>query len=125
MEIILYAIGGLFIGAIGAILVSNFVRKKAQQSKIDEINQKADLIIKEARITSKRMIDEAETKSEKILDKAESKNERIKQNKIQEAKEKFAKLKSDYEERKAQHRIEMKETRNAGCPEGEDISTTA
>lgn len=109
MELLLNGVIGLVIGGVlGLIGVGFFVRRN-QQQKTEEVNKKADLVIQEARLTAKRMVDEAETKAEKVISKAEGKNESIKQQKIQEAKEKFAKLKSDYEERKSQHRIEMRE----------------
>lgn len=109
MELLLNGVIGLVIGGVlGLIGVGLFVRRN-QQQRTEEVNKKADLVIQEARLTAKRMIDEAETKAEKVISKAEGKNESIKQQKIQEAKEKFAKLKSDYEERKSQHRIEMRE----------------
>ncbi len=109
MDLLLNGVIGLVAGAVlGLIGVGLFLRRNHQQ-KTDETNKKADLVIQEARLTAKRMIDEAETKAEKIISKAEGKNESIKQKKIQEAKEKFTKLKADYEERKSQHRIEMRE----------------
>ena len=82
--------------------------KKSDQ-KLEEINAKADLEIKEARLTAQRLIDEAKTKADKMLDQAESKHDRIKQKKIQEAKDRFSRLKSDFESDKAAHLVEMKE----------------
>jgi ribonuclease Y len=73
------------------------------------MNAKADLQIKEARLTAKRIVDEAETKAEKIVSKAEDNNERIKQNKIQEAKERFNKMRSEFETEKAAHKLDLKE----------------
>ncbi len=67
------------------------------------------LVIKEARLTAKRIVSEAETNAEKIVNSAEGKNERIKQRKIQEAKEKFARLRSEFEDFKANQKVEMKE----------------
>ncbi len=109
MEWLIQGAIGIVIGAILAFLAIGYALKRAYQRKTDEANKQADLVIQEARLTAKRMVDEAETNAEKIIAKAEGKNESIKQKKIQEAKDKFVQLKSDYEERKAQHRIEMKE----------------
>jgi ribonuclease Y len=100
---------GLAVGAILGYIVVSMLIKKTQQTKIEEINAKADLEIKEARLTAKRIVDEAETKSEKLIAQAESKNERIKQRKIQEAKERFARFKSEFEKEKADRMIELKE----------------
>lgn len=109
MEIGLGVIGGLILGAIIGFLIVSSLIKKSNQSKIEEVNKKADLTLKEAELTVKRKIDEAENKAEKIIQRAESKNESIKQKKIQEAKEKFSKFKSDFETYKSEHKIELKE----------------
>ncbi len=108
MDIVGIAIG-LLPGLILGFLIANFFLKKASNARVEEMNKKADLTIQEARLTAKRMTDEAETKAEKIVTQAEQKNESIKRKKIQDAKEKFAKLKSDYEAYKGEHKIEMKE----------------
>lgn len=100
---------GLLIGAVVGYFVVSMLVKKNQQAKVDEMNAKADLEIKEARLTAKRILDEAETKAEKVVSQAENKNERIKQRKIQEAKERFAKFKTDFEKSKAEQMIELKE----------------
>ncbi|MFK8103170.1 MAG: ribonuclease Y [Saprospiraceae bacterium] len=100
---------GLLVGiAIGYFLVQLFV-KKANQTKIEEMNAKADLVIQEARVTAARIASESETKAEKLLSKAESKNESIKQRKIREAQDRFSKMKGEFETAKAKHKIELKE----------------
>ncbi|MFK7980810.1 MAG: ribonuclease Y [Saprospiraceae bacterium] len=104
---------GLIIGAVVGILAGYFFGKsfiaKQNQSKTDEINRKADLVLQEARLTAKRTQDEAQLKADKIVNRAETKNEKIKQKKIQEAKDKFNGLKSNFESEKAQHKIDMKD----------------
>lgn len=100
---------GLVVGAIVGYFVVQAIMKKAGQTKLDEINAKAQLQIKEAEINAKRIVSEAETKAEKLMGNAESHNERIKQQKIQEAKEKFNRFKSEFESDKAAHMVEMKE----------------
>ena len=100
---------GLLVGAIIAFALVGMFLKKGNQTKIEEINKKADLTLKEARLTAKRMVDEAETKSEKLIGKSEQKNEQIKQKKIQEAKEKFAKYREEFQNFKSEHKVEMKE----------------
>ncbi len=105
MELIIGAVVGIIVG----YFISQILLKRANQSKINELNAKADLEVKEARLTAKRIIDEAETKAEKIVSSAEGKNEKIKQKKIQEAKEKFSRLKSEFENKKSNHVMEMKE----------------
>ena len=109
MELILPSIAGLMAGLILGYVVSNYLVKRTAQAKIDEVNNKADLTLKEAEMTAQRKIDEAESRADKITSKAESKNESIKQKKIQEAKDKYAKLKEDYQSYKADQKVEMKE----------------
>ncbi len=100
---------GLAIGALVGFLAVFFSVRRGSQGKIDQANKKADLTLKEADIAAKRKLDEAETKAEKIVSRAESKNEDIKQKKIREAKDKFAKLKSDLDAKKNQQILDMKE----------------
>ncbi len=106
---IIVGIAALIVGVLIGYFVLNAVTKKAAQAKIDEANKQADLTLKEAEIAAKRKINDAENRADKITSKAEQKNESIKQKKIQEAKEKYAKLRSDYQGYKAEHKVEMKE----------------
>ncbi len=109
MEILMGIIGGGVVGAIAAFMLVKSMITRANQSKIDEMNGKADLMLQEARLTAKKTEDKAQLTAEKIISKAESKNEQIKQKKIQEAKDKFNSLKSKFESEKAQHKIDMKD----------------
>jgi ribonuclease Y len=104
---------GLLIGlAIGGVLgyfgVQAYI-KKAQQTVIEESNRKADLALQEARLSAKRLTDEAELKSETLIAKAERKNEEVKQQKIQEAKERYSKMKSEFDSDRTEHIVRMKE----------------
>ncbi len=100
---------GLLVGAaIGFFIVQSIIKKK-NESASAEANRKADLAIEEARLTAKRTVEEADIKAKKIVSQAESKNESIKQKKIQEAKNKFATMKTDFESWKADRKIELKE----------------
>lgn len=102
-------IAGLVVGAIIGFVVLQLISKKASQGKIEEMNSKADLIVKEARLTAKRIVDEAENQADKVMSKAESKHESIKQKKIQEAKQRFSKMKSEFEQEKARHIVDLKD----------------
>lgn len=100
---------GLVVGVVVAYIILQLTLKKANTKKIEEMNAQADQQIKEARLTSQRLIDEAETKAEKIMTQAELKNEKTKQRKIQEAKDRFAKLKAELESQKAEQLLELKD----------------
>ncbi len=100
---------GLAIGAVVGFLMLQAAVKKAKQQKLEEFNAQADQQVKEARLTAKRIVDEAETKAEKMVSQAEIENEKIKQRKIQEAKERFNKMRSEFDSEKAQHVVVMKE----------------
>ncbi len=105
----LMAIIGLIAGAAGSFLVTNMLIRKMNASKIEEANHKADLTIQEAKLSAQRSIDNANSKADKILSIAESKNEQIKQAKILEAKEKFNKLRSEFDSQKSVQLMELKE----------------
>ncbi len=100
---------GLAIGAVVGFLILQAAVKKAKQQKVEEFNSQADQQVKEARLTAKRIVDEAETKAEKMVSQAEIENEKIKQRKIQEAKERFNKMRSEFDSEKSQHVVIMKD----------------
>lgn len=108
MEIIIGVVG-LVVGLVVGFLVVKFSSQKTQTAKVDEINAKADLEVKEARQTAQKLINEAKEKSNGIVAKAEEKNERVKQKKIQEAKEKFNRMRSEFNNYKADEMVEVKE----------------
>ncbi len=93
---------------IGYFIVFSIL-KRSNQRKLEEINRISDLEIEKARVTSQRMVAEAETKADKIVAKAEQKNETIKQQKIQEARENFTRLKAEFESFKTTQSVELKE----------------
>ena len=109
MDIGLGIIIGLIVGAVIGYFIVQSILKKSYTNKLEDINSKADLEIKEARLTAKRLVDEASTKAEKITSQAENKNERIKQKKIQEAKDKFNRLRSEFDSYKSKQMVEVKE----------------
>ena len=102
----------IIIGIVGLLLgfgVTTFLNRTANSKKIEEMNRQADLIVKEARLSAKRMTDEAEMSSEKAIAKSEAANEKIKQKKIQEARDRFADMKLKFDESTSQQKIELKE----------------
>jgi len=104
-ELIIAAIVALIAGAGGGW----FLGRGNTQKKLDEINNQSDNILSEARSTAKRLTEEAESKAKDSLRNAQSKNERIKQEKILQAKEKYVKLKSDFENSTTSRKKELQE----------------
>jgi ribonuclease Y len=100
---------GLAIGAIIAYLLTASVIKRSNLKTIEESNRQGDLAIQEARLNAKRIEDEATLKAEKVVSKAESENERIKQQKIQEAKERYSVMRSEFDTEKVKHQLHLKE----------------
>ncbi|MDX2279962.1 MAG: ribonuclease Y [Saprospiraceae bacterium] len=100
---------GLAVGAIIAYLLTASVIKRSNLKTIEESNRQGDLAIQEARLNAKRIEDEATLKAEKVISKAESENERIKQQKIQEAKERYAAMRSEFDTEKVKHQLHLKE----------------
>ncbi|MFN8320480.1 MAG: ribonuclease Y [Saprospiraceae bacterium] len=105
MENIIALIGGLVLGGLGGYFSVRTIFKK----QISEANAKSDITLKEAELTAKRKIDEAEIQAEKLVAKAQQTNENIKQQKIQEARDKFNQLKSEFESYKAEQKVAMKD----------------
>src|SRR5688500_3638248 len=108
-EMIILAGGLGVLGLIIGFIVANLLIKGGKKRILEESNQKADLAIQEARLNAKRLMDEAEMKAQKIVAQSEAKNESIKNRKIQEAKEKYNKLRAEFETEKAQHKLDLKE----------------
>lgn len=100
---------GLAIGAVVAYVVASMTIKKGGSKAAEEATRQAELIIQEARLSAKRTEDEASVKAEKIVSRADAENERIKQQKIQEAKERYAQMRQEVEAEKMKHQLEMKE----------------
>jgi ribonuclease Y len=111
MDIISIVIGIVGLAAGGGIawVVASRGSKVDTQKSIEESNRKADLIIQEARLGAERVKNEAALTAEKTLSKAEAENERIKQQKIQEAKQRFTEMKAQFENEKIQHQLHLKE----------------
>lgn len=109
MDIIFGLIGGLAAGTVVGFLVVRSILARQNDKRTEESNRKSDLALEEARLSAKRIVDAAEIKAEKIVSQADSKNESIKQRKIQEAKEKFSRLKSDFDSERHKHEMAMKD----------------
>ncbi len=108
MDIISIIIG-LAAGGGVTWVIANLTAKKDTGKSIEESNRQADLLIQEARLSAKRVEDEAALKAEKLISKAEAENDRIKQQKIQEAKERYAQMRQEVETEKTKRQLELKD----------------
>ncbi len=108
MDIVSIIIGLAAGGGVAYFLASRG-NKADTQKIVDESNRQADLIIQEARLGAERVKNEAALNAEKVVSKAEAENERIKQQKIQEAKQRYSEMKTQFETEKVQHQIHLKE----------------
>lgn len=100
---------GLLIGVLAGGGVSYFMIRTLFQARLKEANNKADITLKEAELTAQRKVNDAETAAAKIVARAEQNNENVKQKKIQEARDNFSRLKSEFETWKAEQKVELKE----------------
>ncbi len=103
------AIIGIILGVVLGGGAGYFLIQTAFKSRINKANDKADITLKEAELTASRKIQEAEAKADKLVSKAEQQNESVKQKKIQEARDNFARLKSEFETWKSEQKVEIKE----------------
>ncbi len=104
-EMIIAAVVALIAGLGGGW----FVGKGNSQKKMEEMNEQSDRMIEEARKSADRTVKEAESKSKNMVKNAESKNERIKQEKILQAKEKYVKLKAQFENDTSKRKKDLQE----------------
>ena len=58
---------GLVIGGIAAYIIASLTIKKGSSKAVEEANKQADLVIKEARMSAKRLEEEASVKADKIV----------------------------------------------------------
>ncbi len=119
---------GLVVGAIVAYIIASLTTKKANTQSIEESNRQADLAVQEARLTAKRLTDEASVEVEKsklkaqeLISKAEAENERVKQQKIQEAKDRYAQMKQEIEVEKQKKQLEIKELEMTIAAQQKDV----
>ncbi|MFT5261792.1 MAG: ribonuclease Y [Polaribacter sp.] len=109
MEIGIGLIAGVIVGVIIGFLIVQGMIKKSNQAKTEENNRKSDLILQEAHLAAKRVTEDANVKADRVIAKAEQKNENIKRKKIQEAKDRFNKMRSELDKEKAQHKLDLKD----------------
>lgn len=90
-------------------VVATAIHKRRSAAKLGEADKRADLIIGDARKAATKTIEDANHEAKHLIKKAEEKNEEIKRKKILEAKERYIKLKSDFEEDVSERKIKIKE----------------
>ncbi len=108
MEIIIGIIG-LMLGAAAGYISSQKQIGKANQERLEAVNSQADKTISEAKQTATKIIADAESEAKKALADADRKNENIKQKKILEAREKYIKFKSEFEDEMTNRKQQVKE----------------
>ena len=115
VEIIIALIAGV---GIGYFLIQKMNGQQTQkvQATIDRANNTAEATLKEAKLTADRLLAEAQSKlndaqskAQNLIEKTEIKNEQIKNQKIQEARDKFNQMKSEFETFKNKQSLEFKD----------------
>jgi ribonucrease Y len=116
MEPIMVTILGLLGGGAVGFFALRSLSSKGAQVVVDEANKTADLTVKEAKLTAQRTLSDAESKSTSLIERANAAvekskidNERIKNEKIQQAQERFNRLRSEFDSQKSKELVEMKE----------------
>jgi ribonucrease Y len=116
MEPMMGLILGLLSGGAAGFYTLRTLSAKSAQVVVDEANKTADLTLKEAKLTAQRVTSEAESKSMSLIERANAAvekskidNERIKNEKIQQAQERFNRLRSEFDSQKSKELVEMKE----------------
>jgi ribonuclease Y len=108
MEIVI-AIIGVIVGAALGYFLGQKQLGKLNQDKLKSADLQADKTIKEARSTAARVVRDAEVEAKKSINDAERQNENIKQKKILEAREKYIKFKSEFEDEMTMRKQQVKE----------------
>jgi ribonucrease Y len=98
MEIGIGLVIGLVVGLVAGYFIIQATMKSKKDTLLAEVKVKTDEEIRKAQDTAKR-----------ILDEAESKNETIKQRKVQEAKDRFNAMRSEFDKEKAEKMVAVKE----------------
>jgi ribonucrease Y len=108
MDLIIPILIGLVMLVVGFV-VATAIQKRRNAAKLGEADRRADSIISDARKTASKTVEDANHEAKRLIKKAEEKNEEIKRKKILEAKERYIKLKADFEEDVSERKIKIKE----------------
>ncbi len=110
MEIAIGLVIGLLVGAGIGYFISQSIKNKNNQRQKEDADKQADQIIADARRAATRMTEESEIQSKRLIQDAERKNENTKRQKISEAREKYIRFKSDFENDVGKRKQKVKES---------------
>jgi ribonuclease Y len=108
MEIVIGVVALIIGAALGFYIGRSMVAKDDQRIK-EEASKQADQMIEDARRAATRKEEEAEIKAKRMIQDSEQKNESIKRQKILEAKEKYLRFKTEFENDTSKRNQRMKE----------------
>lgn len=109
MDIVIGLVIGAVLGLIIGFVLMRIQKKRLVEGRIKELNEQADQQIKSARAAADRLLTDAEKNAKEIEAQAEAKNEKIKQQKIKESREKYARHRSEFETWKREQMVEFKD----------------
>jgi ribonucrease Y len=109
MDIVIGLVIGVVIGLIVGFVLMRIQKKRLVEGKIKELNEQADQQLQAARAAADRLLAEAQQNAQEIEAEAEAKNEKIKQRKIKENREKFSRMRTDFETWKREQMVEFKD----------------
>jgi ribonuclease Y len=109
MDIVIGLVIGVLVGLVVGFVLMRIQKKRLVEGKIKELNEQADQQIKDARDAADRLLSEAKQNAQEIEAEAEAKNEKIKQRKIKENREKFSRMRTDFETWKREQMVEFKD----------------
>ncbi len=112
MENFLPVLTGLVMLVVGYV-IATLIHKKRSAARLTEADNRADQIISEARKASAKTLEDADREAKRLIKKAEEKNEEIKRKKILEAKERYIKMKADFESEISDRKLKIKEAEMA------------
>jgi ribonuclease Y len=108
MEIVIGVVALIIGAALGFYIGRSMVAKDDQRIK-EEASKQADQMIEDARRAAARKEEEAEIKAKRMIQDSEQKNESIKRQKILEAKEKYLRFKTEFENDTSKRNQRLKE----------------
>ena len=109
MDMVIGLVIGAVVGLVIGFVLMRIQKKRLLEGRIKELNQQADEQIKAARAAADRLLQEAKQNAQEIEAEAEAKNEKIKQQKIKESREKYARQRAEFDTWKREQLVEFKD----------------